>query len=222
VCSSCHGEGHKSSRSKGCPNHKLTKQEQIQSLLGDNTVSITRKIKLDTILRPEYKMSNTSKVLVVSEHVRNIMIRVQLFVKYYLILHANETVDKKVFTQNFSYCITQLVLRKAPKNTKALSDDCLNCWNRFSSRYKVTYDMAQSVNGYSQCITAACVEMSTCYTNLIVECFEARLETYLVRTVMELFEKVHNYNLNISVYECAVSNTFELYISDMCTQLKVL
>ncbi|KAK9702028.1 hypothetical protein K7432_011431 [Basidiobolus ranarum] len=28
VCLSCHQEGHKSSRSKDCPNHKMTKQEQ--------------------------------------------------------------------------------------------------------------------------------------------------------------------------------------------------
>lgn len=40
--------------------------------------------------------------------------------------------------------------------------------------------MAPSVNGYSQCVTASCVEMSTAYTNSIVECFEARLKAYIV------------------------------------------
>lgn len=126
VCSSCHQEGHMSSRSKGCPNHKLTKQEQVLSLLGDNTTSVTRKIKLDTIPRPEYETLITNKVLVVSEYVRNIMIRAQLFVNYYVITHVDQAIDKNVFTQNFWYCTTQLVLGKSPKNTKALPSDFLD------------------------------------------------------------------------------------------------
>ncbi|KAL0078744.1 hypothetical protein F4703DRAFT_1796831 [Phycomyces blakesleeanus] len=40
-----------SSRSTICPNHKLTKQEQVKNLLGDSPVTFTGKIKLDTILR---------------------------------------------------------------------------------------------------------------------------------------------------------------------------
>jgi cytochrome c553 len=44
VCSSCHQNGHKSSGSKERPNHKLTKHEEMQVLLGNHT-SITRKIK---------------------------------------------------------------------------------------------------------------------------------------------------------------------------------
>jgi hypothetical protein len=189
VCKNCHGKGHTSSRSKECPNRKLTKQEQVQSLLGNHT-SITRKIKLDTILKPAYKTSITNKVRIVSEHVRNIMIRAQIFVNYYVITHANQTVDKKVYTQNFWYCITQLVLKKVPKNTKALPNDCLSCWNSFSSRYQVTYDMTPVVNGYSNCVTAACVEMATIYTNMIVECFENRVIAFLVRGIRELFDKV--------------------------------
>jgi hypothetical protein len=105
VCSSCHQEGHKSSRSKACPNHKLTKTEEIQGFLGNHTTSVTRKINLDTILRPEYKTVILNKVQTVSEHVRNVMIRAQLFVNYYIITHSNQTVDKKLFTQNFWYAI---------------------------------------------------------------------------------------------------------------------
>lgn len=70
---------------------------------------------------PEYKALLTTKLLIVSEHVRSIMMRAQLFTNYYVITHADQTIDKRVFTQDLWYCITQLVLSKSPKDTKALS-----------------------------------------------------------------------------------------------------
>jgi phosphopantetheine adenylyltransferase len=50
--------------------------------------------------------------------------------------------------------------------------------------------MTPVVNGYSNCVTAACVEMATIYTNMIVECFENRVIAFLVRGIRELFDKV--------------------------------
>lgn len=136
------------------------------------------------------------------------MIRAQLFVNYYVLTHADQTIDKRAFMQNFWYCMTQLVSSKSPKNTKALPSDILDCWNSFSSRYRVIYSMEEVVSGYSQCVTAACVEMSSMYTNSAVECFEESLLSYLLISVKELFEKVitvfHKHRLqflrNLTIY----------------------
>lgn len=190
VCSSCHQEGHNSARSRQCTNYKPTKAEEIQALLGSNTISVTRKIKLETIVRPEYKAVFLDKVQKVSEHVRNIMIRSQLFVNYYIIINADQAIDDKVFSQNFWYAITQLVLKKKP-NSKHLPGNLMEHWNSFTSRFNVVYDMVPLVNGYSHCVTAACIEMATTYTNNIVESFETRVKAYMLYTISKLFEKVN-------------------------------
>ncbi|RCH88831.1 hypothetical protein CU097_011782, partial [Rhizopus azygosporus] len=43
--------------------------------------------------------------------------------------------------------------------------------------------MDNPVAGYSQCLAAACFQVSACYNNMIVECFQSRLMLYLVRTI---------------------------------------
>ncbi|CEG78874.1 hypothetical protein RMATCC62417_13411 [Rhizopus microsporus] len=43
--------------------------------------------------------------------------------------------------------------------------------------------MDNPVAGYSQCLTAACVEVATCYNNMIVECLQSGLMSYLIRTI---------------------------------------
>ncbi|KAI7905599.1 uncharacterized protein BX663DRAFT_583697, partial [Cokeromyces recurvatus] len=91
-----------------------------------------RKIKLQTILREGYRSAITEKkITAVSNDIRNIIIRAQLFVNYYIVIHASQVVDMKVFSQNFWYCIAQLVLKKNPKNVKALPEDCIACWESF-------------------------------------------------------------------------------------------
>lgn len=68
----------------------------MQGLLGNHTTNVARKIKLDMILRPNYKALITSKVQTVFKHICNIMIRAQLFINYYVITHTDQTVDKKL------------------------------------------------------------------------------------------------------------------------------
>jgi hypothetical protein len=118
------------------------------------------------------------------------MVRSQLFINYYIITYADKTIDKKLLTQNFWYSITQLVLKKNPK-TKHLSSDCLESWDSFAARHNVTYEMLPKVNGYSNYITTACLEMATTYTNNVVECFESRLKAYIFQVVAIMFEKAH-------------------------------
>lgn len=191
VCSSCKLPGHNSARSKACTNYKPTKAEELRVLLGDNASSCTRKIKLETIIRDEYKQAITQKIQTVCEQVRSIMLRAQLFVNYYIISHSRSVVDKKVFSQNFWYAITQLILKKTP-NQKFLPSDCLECWNSFSSRHNITYKMEPEVKGYSHCVSAACITTATTYNNNIVECFETRTKAFIKYNITKMFEKVCN------------------------------
>lgn len=201
ICSSCGRRGHRTARSKECPNYKPTKVEELQALLGDNVTTFTRKVRFEKIIREEYRNQILTKVKRVSDQLRNIMIRAQLFVNYYIITHSNTVVDKKVFSQNFWYAVTQLVLKIEP-NAKHLPSDLLDSWRSFSSRFQVTYEMQPKVEGYSQCISAACVTMATAYCNNIVEVFESRLKAYILYNIMKNFEQV----CNISPYVNASSN----------------
>lgn len=194
TCSSCHSLGHKTTRSKECPNYKPTKAEELQALLGDNATTFTRKVRLDEIIREDYKDLMSTKIQTVSDQLRNIMIRAQLFVNYYIVTHSDNVVDKKVFSQIFWYAITQLVLQISP-NRKHMPSDCLESWRSFSSRFQVTYEMIPKVPGYSQCLSAACVTMATAYSNSIVEVFESRLKAHILYNIMKKFEQVYNISL---------------------------
>ncbi|KAI7899241.1 uncharacterized protein BX663DRAFT_441647 [Cokeromyces recurvatus] len=168
----------------------------MKLLLGDYTI-ITRKIKLPTILREGYRSAITEKITAVSNEIRNIIIRAQLFVNYYIVIHASLVVDMKVFSQSFWYCIAQLVLKKNPENIKALPKDCIACWESFSTRYNsITYDMVP-VNSYSHCLTAACVELVTTYTNAIVEVFESRVKSYMMYEISKLFTQINSHKIRL-------------------------
>jgi ribosomal protein S14 len=63
TCSSCKAEGHSSVRSPLCGNHKPSKEEEVCQLLGAFT-SVTRKIKLSTILREGYRAQSQTRLLI--------------------------------------------------------------------------------------------------------------------------------------------------------------
>ncbi|CEP08964.1 hypothetical protein [Parasitella parasitica] len=49
--------------------------------------------------------------------------------------------------------------------------------------------MVPKVEGYSHCVSAACVTTATTYNNNIVECFEARLKAYILYNIKKKFEE---------------------------------
>ncbi|KAL0080026.1 CCHC-type zinc finger transcription factor [Phycomyces blakesleeanus] len=139
VCFNCHQSGHESSQSKECPNHNSSKQKEVQALLGNYT-SITKKIKLETILKPEYQTLFKEKVR-------------QLLTKEFL-RRTFGTVSHSSF--------------KRTQSQKAMPSDCFTFWETFSSRYNVAYDMTP-VSEYSHRPTAACIKTATVYTSNINE-----------------------------------------------------
>ncbi|KAI9275205.1 hypothetical protein EDC94DRAFT_667011, partial [Helicostylum pulchrum] len=163
VCESCHMPGHKTTRSKKRLNHKESKAEEVNDFLGDNTV-ITRKIKSNAIVRGEYADDLEKIIISTSNHIRNILLRCQIFVNYYIIVNSNSAIDKRIFTQNFWYSICKLFL----------PDNIMTYWTSFKNRF-----------GYSNCMTAACNEMSTVFTNMIVENFESRLTNYFLWSIQK-------------------------------------
>jgi flagellar motor protein MotB len=96
VCTSYHQKGHNNARSPLCSNRKLTKQEELQQLMG-NRKTTTVKTKLETIPRPAHR-SIKDKIIKVSKDIRSILVRIQLFVNYYIMSHNGLVVDKKLFT----------------------------------------------------------------------------------------------------------------------------
>ncbi|KAI7862865.1 hypothetical protein BDF14DRAFT_1735232, partial [Spinellus fusiger] len=168
-CSSCGTEGHNTSRPPLCPHRKSTKIQQADDLLGKH-ISVTRKIKLETILRPEYRGQLTNRIINMSSKLRDVMVRSQIFVSYYILCQNDQPVSNKIYTQNSWYSMAQLLFIK--------------------------YD-GHMDPGYSQCLSAACVEMATAYTNMVVECFESRVKNYLFYSVKILFEEVKYFYMQI-------------------------
>ncbi|KAI7870216.1 hypothetical protein BDF14DRAFT_156129 [Spinellus fusiger] len=93
------------------PPQKLTKAQQVSDLLGKR-ISVTRKIKLETILRPEYRTQLTNRIINMSSKLRDVMVRSQFFVNYYILCQNDQPVNNKIYTQNFWYSVPQLVLNK--------------------------------------------------------------------------------------------------------------
>ncbi|KAI7867409.1 hypothetical protein BDF14DRAFT_1726508, partial [Spinellus fusiger] len=66
-----------------------------------------RKIKLETILRPEYHEQLIDRIVNMSIKFRDIIVRSQFFfVKYYILCQNDQPVNKKIYTQNSWYFMT--------------------------------------------------------------------------------------------------------------------
>ncbi|KAI7861232.1 hypothetical protein BDF14DRAFT_1910832 [Spinellus fusiger] len=125
-----------------------------------------------------------------SGKLQDVMVCTQIFVNYYILFQNEQPVDNKIYTQNFWYSVAQLVLNKTVTNRINMIHNLIVYWESFSVRYpQVIYD-GHMDPGYSQCLSAACVEMATAYTNMVVECFESRVKNYLFYSVKILFEEV--------------------------------
>ncbi|KAI7866515.1 hypothetical protein BDF14DRAFT_1694065, partial [Spinellus fusiger] len=148
-----------------------------------------RKIKLETMLRPEYRGQLKNRIINMSSKLRDVMVRSQIFLNYYILCQNDQPVNNKIYTQISWYSVAQLVLNKTVTNRSSIIHNLFVFWENFSVRYpQVKYD-GHTDPGYSRCLSAACVEMATAYTNMAVECFESRVKNYLFYSVKILFEE---------------------------------
>ncbi|CEP07343.1 hypothetical protein [Parasitella parasitica] len=189
TCGNCGKEGHKSSRSPDCPRHILSKQETFLIHLGPNYKAYTRKLPFDQCIQRAYRAILKQRIVSACEYVRNVVIRSQLFVNFYIISLANagSPIPHAIYQQNFWYSIIQLVRNQRATNSTSLQHGLLDYWNSFKRRHPtIVYD-EKIASGVSQCITEACQQLQTTYNNHIVELFESRICKYIFYKTQNTF-----------------------------------
>lgn len=170
ACPSCGAKDHFSSRSPSCPNHKETLQDKATRIAGTKREHFCRRVPFSSIARPEYHDELRQRICELSTHLREIIIRVQLFVNDFIIFYATEPIDKYVFNANFFYSTAQLVMGKSITNDNPnYPQSVLSHWAYFKDRYECTYTMPMT--GYSAALSYACKLLETTYINFYVENF---------------------------------------------------
>ena len=190
-----------------------TKTDIIKDTLGNSSL-VTRKIKLSSILRPEYAETMEQKIIQSSGQIRHILLRAQLFLNYYVIRKANEAldgnnidlIDSNFFKQKMFYKLCSLVMGKTPKDLDSLPANMMNDWRQLVEEHPEAIYTEPLLPGASQCLTAACVETMTVYNNMITLILPQRIKSYFVYKIKTILPEVCYY---YSV--CAVNNTDKRY-----------
>ncbi|ORE06611.1 hypothetical protein BCV72DRAFT_328462 [Rhizopus microsporus var. microsporus] len=181
ICKSCGQMGHKSARSKECSNYKATLDEALKNELGDNYERFTRKVYLETVIRPEYKKSFTEKIVKLSAFIRNVLFRAQLFVNAYIVNNKDSTDLAVITQQNFWYAISQLIMGQKITNRTYISNNVSLGFEDFKAVHPpIVFSLkGNPIKGYSDALSAACIVLATAYLNHIVENFQRRVIYYL-------------------------------------------
>ncbi|GAA5807059.1 hypothetical protein MFLAVUS_000409 [Mucor flavus] len=188
ICSKCKQRGHRSARSLLCPQGILSKAQVIRANLGDNYKAYTRKLGFDNCVSDTYHTKLQSSVIKACSTVRHLVFRAKLFVNYYVLEnHALIGAPKVIFSQNFRYSIIQMVNGKRPTNSVSLPQQLLSSFDQFKRQHRSILYTEKLLPGISQCVTEACTELATSYTNNIVENFENHLLYFLRYKLQDLF-----------------------------------
>ncbi|KAI9254106.1 hypothetical protein EDC94DRAFT_243378 [Helicostylum pulchrum] len=139
ICSSCKGEEHKTARSKMCKNYQKTQDEVFQEVLGTKYDRYTRKIKLDTILKEDYKTKFKDRVIKLNEYLREVVIKAQLFVNYCLVDQKEYYYHKCIYKQSFWYSVCQLIMRMPVTNKDNISSSFVMAFSEFSEMYPTIF-----------------------------------------------------------------------------------
>ncbi len=177
VCELCGQEGNLNAKSKQCANYKPTLNEKLQQDFGGNMEKFTRKVYLESVLRPSHKAIFTEKVIKLSEFIRNVTFRAQVFVSNYIIHNQDSPSLTLITEQNFWYSILQLIIGQKVTNKKYLSNEIVYLLDEFQQMYpKILHTLKDNkLAGYSDSLTAACVTIATTYLNHTVENFQNRI-----------------------------------------------
>ncbi|KAI9470704.1 MAG: hypothetical protein EXX96DRAFT_490495, partial [Benjaminiella poitrasii] len=145
-----------------------------------------RKLPYDRCIRNVYHGILKSKIIPACEDVRHIVFRAQLFVNHYT--PSLEIPPKHINHQNFWYTICQLIINKCVTNSTSLPEGLLDRWDAFKQRHRSIIYVRDIASGTSQCLTEACVQLSTIYTNHTVENFEAKARKYVCYRIQNIFK----------------------------------
>ncbi|GAB5588003.1 hypothetical protein Unana1_02903 [Umbelopsis nana] len=138
-CPSCQGTDHRNSKSKLCPNHSLKIDKEVKARLGNSTEQYCCKIPFESIVRPAMLERLRTNVVTLCFHVREISVRTQVFVNWYILkrIHEGQDVPNYIYNRNCFYSICQLVLgRDITSANTNMPPDIVSDWRQFSTSWK--------------------------------------------------------------------------------------
>ncbi|KAI7907893.1 uncharacterized protein BX663DRAFT_14086 [Cokeromyces recurvatus] len=195
-CTNCGQVGHKSTRSRECPSHELSKSEVFTKNLEFPYKPFNRKIPFDCVINNDYKDILKNKIITTSKDIRNIVFRSMLLTNSYCLSQGSESVPHVIFKQQYWYSICQLVNDKKITNNANIPVNFVAFWDSFRVTHpNAIYIKKKIQNGASQCLAEACTELATCYTNHIVEMFETRLLRYFRYILQNLLERTSSQDI---------------------------
>jgi hypothetical protein len=181
--------GHNSKRSKKC-DHNKTKDKIIEDALGDHYEVYTRKVYLSSVLRPKYKGDFERRVIRLSDFIRNVVTRSQIFVNAYVIENWDSYNHDYIFQQNFWYSVCQLIMDvKVTNKSTPLTPSISEAFEKFKLAHpNILYPMAyHKITGYSDSLSTAYSLLETIYKNHVIENFEGRLLRHFYNNLKPLF-----------------------------------
>jgi hypothetical protein len=157
--------------------------------LGPNYKAYTRKLPFDQCVQSTYQTTLKSKIVSACEDVRNIVVRSQLFVNFYILslTRLDSPIPHKIYEQNFWYSISQLIRNQRVTNGISLQHGLLDYWNSFKKSYPTIIYDKKLASGVSNCISEASKQLQTTYTNSVVELFESRICKYIFYKTQNIF-----------------------------------
>lgn len=168
-CPSCGATDHFSPRSRLCTNHKESLKDISIRIAGSKREEFTRRIPFSSIVNQQYHDELQQKICELSKHLREVIIRVQLFVNDFILANHSGPINQHVFSQNFFYSTAQLVLGKPVTNNSNYPEAVLAHWRYFQTEYELP-DIIP-IKGYSDALSYACKTLETTYINFYVENF---------------------------------------------------
>ncbi|KAL1934680.1 hypothetical protein VTP01DRAFT_6862 [Rhizomucor pusillus] len=176
-CPRCGSTSHSRSTLKDCPYHVQTSEEILVSRFGRNFERYARTISLSGIVKEDYQEQLQQGIQQLSSFIRNGIVRVMVFVNFYIVEHAHNAIPAYVFSQTFFYSVSQLVMDMEITNTNdKMPNDIRDCWDRFKTQYPSAIFTQASIRGYATPLARACQTLQTTYSNMIVEHFQDRVE----------------------------------------------
>ncbi|KAI8642872.1 hypothetical protein BD408DRAFT_165593 [Parasitella parasitica] len=175
VCARCKQPGHVNGRSALCTERAERRSDVLKDNLGTNYRAFSRRISFNKAVHDDYKSKLNEKVVNACSTVRNLVFKAKLLVNYYILKRHNDAAPeciaapKCIFTQNFWYTVIQMVNGQAPTSKKELPDEFMELLNSFKTDNPTFAHTVTRIPGASQCISEACIEITTSYNNAIVE-----------------------------------------------------
>ncbi|KAI9257862.1 hypothetical protein EDC94DRAFT_179276 [Helicostylum pulchrum] len=154
----------------------------------------TVSIRFNTVVKPRFKATFLTKVQEISPLIREVIVKTQLFMNYYIIINCREAILNRIFTENFWYNICLVIgCRMLPEDCQEKHSSVPNfvpTYNDFLVQFPTSIKPIGAIRGYAQCLSAACVMISTTYTSYYVETYQGKFRKYLIYKLSVKFPEI--------------------------------